>query len=70
MPRSLEFHAAQMTRTTHAARPHAGPCRPNIISVEKRRHRDETAEDEEGDVIPDLLLKYLNETFATYVQNS
>jgi hypothetical protein len=33
----------------------------------RRRHRGEVAEGEEGDVIPDLLLKNLDATLATYV---
>jgi hypothetical protein len=31
------------------------------------RHRGEVAESEEGDVIPDLLLKHLDATLAIYV---
>jgi hypothetical protein len=34
----------------------------------RRRHRDEAAEDEEGDATPDLLLKHSYATLATYVQ--
>jgi hypothetical protein len=58
-----------MTRSTHATCPHEGSHRPNITSIEKRRrHQGETAEDGEGDVIPDLLLKHPNEIFATYIR--
>jgi len=33
----------------------------------RRRHRGEAAEDEEGDTTHDVLLKYLDETLATYI---
>jgi len=35
--------------------------------AEKRRHRGEAAEDEEGDATPGLLLKHPNETFEIYI---
>jgi hypothetical protein len=47
------------SRPTHVVRSHMGPHRPNITGIEKRRrHRGKTAEDDERDTIPDLLLKY------------
>jgi hypothetical protein len=33
----------------------------------RRRHRVEIVKREEGDATPDLLLKYLDTTLATYV---
>jgi hypothetical protein len=33
----------------------------------RRRHQGEVAEDEKGDATPDLFLKHLDATFATYV---
>jgi hypothetical protein len=43
-------------------------CRTNITSIKKRRrHRDETAKDEERDTTPDLLLKHPDTTLATYI---
>jgi hypothetical protein len=61
-------------RETHAAL--------NVTSIEKRRrgrrmpaaagrrrrHGGEAAGSKEGDATPDLLLKHLNATVATYVQ--
>jgi hypothetical protein len=38
------------------------------VGTGRRRHQDEAAKDEEGDATPDLLLKYLNATLATYVR--
>jgi hypothetical protein len=35
--------------------------------VGRRRHRGETAEDEEGDATPDRLLKHTDATLSTYV---
>jgi hypothetical protein len=32
-----------------------------------RRHQGETAENEEGDAAPDLLLKHSDTTLATYI---
>jgi hypothetical protein len=52
-----------MTRHTHAS-----PHRLNITSIEKRRrHRGDEVEGEERDATPDLLLKYPNKIFTTYV---
>ena len=36
------------------------------VAAEKRRHQGETAEGEEGDATPDLLLKHSYATLATY----
>jgi hypothetical protein len=33
----------------------------------RRRHQDEAVESEEGDAIPDLLLKHPDTTLAIYV---
>jgi hypothetical protein len=62
------FCASQTTRPIHAVRPHTGPRRPNITSIEKRRHRGETAEDEEGDATSNLLFKHPNKAFSIYIR--
>ena len=36
-------------------------------SARRRRHRGETAESEDGDATPDLLLKHPGATLTTYV---
>jgi len=41
-----------------------GGCAASV--TRRRGHRDEAVEGEEGDTIPDLLLKHPDETFATY----
>ena len=61
-------------RFTH---PHEVHTVPNVTGfekrgkgepdVERRRHQGEATESEEGDAIPDLLLKHPDATLATYV---
>jgi hypothetical protein len=38
-----------------------------LAGVERRRHRGEVAEGEEGDATLDLLLEYSDATLTTYV---
>jgi hypothetical protein len=43
----------------------SGGCPTSV--ARRRRHRGETAEGEEEDVTPDLLLKHSNAVLATYI---
>jgi hypothetical protein len=52
--RLVHSGSASLERVAHH------PRRLNITSNEKRRHRDETAEGEERDAIPDLFFKTFN----------
>jgi hypothetical protein len=54
----------------HDAHTHASPRRPNITSIEKRRHRGDAVEGDEGGATPDLLLKYLKKHLQHTFENS